>query len=186
VTFQNGTLTSSNSDGNAADVAATTKTGLSSLPAHALCGPCCAHDLPAIEDAWSQDLTYDTIKITKSNVYKLQNGYVTEMSNITYDGKENIIAGITQGDPNIFYNIAAYNNPAYNADKKLTNGSQIGRIRYSLQEAQGDKVYYEEMSSGEYKRTNKCDGLAKMQSPMNPAPPAKTGHELGYASGILQ
>lgn len=185
VTFQNGTLTSSNSDGNAADVAATTKTGLSSLPAHALCGPCCAHDLPAIEDAWSQDLTYDTIKITKSNVYKLQNGYVTEMSNITYDGKENIIAGITQGDPNIFYNIAAYNNPAYNADKKLTNGSQIGRIRYSLQEAQGDKVYYEEMSSGEYKRTNKCDGLAKMQSPMNPAPPAKTGHELGYASGIL-
>ncbi len=185
VTFQNGTLTSSNSDGNAADVAATTKAGLPSLPAHALCGPCCAHDLPAIEDVWTQDITYDTIKITKSNVYKLQNGYVTEMSDITYDGKENIIAGITQGDPNIFYNIAAYNNPAYNADKKLTNGSQIGRIRYSLQEAQGDKVYYEEMSSGEYKRTNKCDGLAKVQSPMNPAPPAKTGHELGYASGIL-
>lgn len=185
VTFQNGTLTSSNSDGNATDVAATTKTGLPSLPAHALCGPCCAHDLPAIEDVWTQDLTYDTIKITKSNVYKLQNGYVTEMSDITYDGKENIIAGITQGDPNIFYNIAAYNNPAYNTDKKLTNGSQIGRIRYSLQEAQGDKVYYEEMSSGEYKRTNKCDGLAKMQSPMNPAPPSKTGHELGYASGIL-
>ncbi|WOO37861.1 glycine rich domain-containing protein [Anaerocolumna sp. AGMB13020] len=185
VTFQNGTLTSNNSDGNSADVAATAKTGLSSLPAHALCGPCCDHDLPAIEDVWTQDLTYDTIKITKSNVYKLQNGYVTEMSDITYDGEDKIIAGITQGDPNIFYNIAAYNNPAYNKDKKLTNGSQIGRIRYSLQEAQGDKVYYEEMSNGEYKRTNKCDGLAKIQSQVNPAPPAKTGHELGYASGIL-
>lgn len=185
VTFKNGTLTSTNHDGNTSDVTATTITGLTKIPAHALCGPCCSHDLPAVEDAWYQDLTYDTIKITKSNVYKIQNGFVTDMSEITYGGDENIIAGIKQGDPNIFYNIAAYNNPVFNSDKKLTNGSQIGRIRYSLQEAQGDKVYYEEMSAGVKKRTNKCDGLMVVKSPQNPAPPAKSGHQLGYASGTL-
>ncbi|WFR59583.1 glycine rich domain-containing protein [Anaerocolumna sp. AGMB13025] len=185
VTFKNGTLKAANYDGNSSDVSATTITGLTGIPAHALCGPCCAHDLPAIEDVWYQDSSYDTIMISKCNVYKLQNGYATAMSDITYDGNENIIAKITQGDPNIFYNIAADNGPVYDSNNKLTNPSKIGRIRYSLQEAQGDKVYYEEMSSGDLKRTNKCDGLMVVQSPQNPAPPAKTGHQLGYGSGTL-
>lgn len=184
VTFKNGILTSENYDGNSSDISKSDKAGLTYIPAHALCGPCCAHDLPAVEDVWYQDTTYDTIQITKSNVYKIQNGYVTEMTEITYDSDDNLIASITQGDPNIFYNIAANNNPTYQEDK-LTNASKIGRIRYSLQEAQGDKVYYEEMSSGVEKRTNKCDGLSIVQSPQNPAPLAKKGHELGYASGIL-
>lgn len=185
VTFKNGTLKAVNYDGNSSDVSASTITGLTGIPAHALCGPCCAHDLPAIEDVWYQDSSYDTIMISKCNVYKLQNGYATAMSDITYDGNENIIAKITQGDPNIFYNIAADNGPVYDSNNKLTNPSKIGRIRYSLQEAQGDKVYYEEMSSGNLKRTNKCDGLMVVQSPQNPAPPAKTGHQLGYGSGTL-
>jgi len=184
VTFQNGTLKAENYDGNSSDVTAAIQTGLTGIPAHALCGPCCIHDLPAIEDVWYQEVTYDTIQITKCNVYKIEKGYVTDMSEITYDSDKNLIASITQGDPNIFYNIAADNQPEFR-DEKITNASKIGRIRYSLQEAQGDRVYYEEMSKGVEKRTNKCDGLSRVQSPQNPAPLAKKGHELGFASGIL-
>lgn len=184
VTFQNGTLKAENYDGNIPDVASAVKTGLTRIPAHGLCGACCGHDLPAIEDVWYQDVTYDTIQISKCNVYKIQKGYVTGMSEITYDSDENLIANITEGDPNIFYNIAAGNLPVYQNDK-LVNASKIGRIRYSLQEAQGDKVYYEEMSDGAEKRTNKCDGLSTVQGVQNPAPLAKKGHELGFASGIL-
>lgn len=184
VKFKNGTLKAVNSDGNSSDVNLSNKSGLTSLPAHALCGPCCSHDLPAIEDVWYQETAYDTIQITKSNVYKLEKGYVTDMEEITYDSDKNLIANITRGDPNIFYNIAANNLPSYQ-DNKLANASKVGRIRYSLQEAQGDKVYYEEMASGELSRTNKCDGLSTVKSPQNPAPLGKKGHELGFASGIL-
>jgi hypothetical protein len=161
-----------------------TITVTATIPVHVICGPCCLHELPAISDTWSQYLTYDTIKLTKCNVYKIQNGYVTGMDEITYNSEENIIASITQGDPNIFYNIAALNSPAY-TNNVLTNGSRIGRIRYTLQEAQGDNVYYEEMASGISNRTNKCDGMAGTVCPSNPIPGGGRGHTEPWATGCL-
>ncbi|SHL33944.1 Glycine rich protein [Anaerocolumna jejuensis DSM 15929] len=161
-----------------------TITVTATIPAHVICGPCCQHDLPAISDTWTQYISYDTIDITKCKVYKIQKGYVTGMDEITYNSDENVIASITQGDPNIFYNIAAYNNPAF-SNGTLTNASRIGRIRYTLQEAQGDDVYYEEMASGVTKRTNKCDGMASTVCASNPVPAGGKGHNETYATGCL-
>lgn len=133
VTFKNGTLKAANHDGNAGEVTTSTVNGLVELPSHALCGPCCKHNLPTIEDTWSQGITIDTIKITNVRVWKLDSGYVEGMIEIQkgsdYAGEyseeedsegENdeedvserdaydvVISEVTKSDPNIFYNIAA-------------------------------------------------------------------------------
>lgn len=145
------------------------------VPAHVLCGPCCSHILPSVEDTWTQKSTFDTLKIVDVRVWKIHNGYVEGMEDITYDEDAFVKATIKQGDPNIFYNIAG------------ADTSQEGRLRYSLQQQQHDAVtWYERNSSGSESRSNKCDGLSGTLCPQNPIPVAPNqGHNNSWAKGIL-
>ncbi len=61
--------------------------GISQMPAHAICGPCCEHVLPAIEDTWTQTLYFDTVAITDMHVWKLESGYVQGVSEI-FEGNQ--------------------------------------------------------------------------------------------------
>ncbi|MDF2905376.1 MAG: hypothetical protein K0R34_697 [Herbinix sp.] len=145
------------------------------VPAHVLCGPCCTHVLPAVEDTWKQNISFDTLKIIDVRVWKIESSYVDGMEEITYEETDKVKATIKQGDPNIFFNIA-------NA-----NTSQAGRLRYSLQQQQHDAVtWYEKNSSGEEKRSNKCNGLSGTLCSSNPIPvAANQGHINTWAKGIL-
>ncbi|WP_113672724.1 glycine-rich protein [Vallitalea guaymasensis] len=131
-----------------------------SIPAHILCGPCHNHELPAVEDTWKQEISYDTVEITDVNVWKIQRSKLNGM--YTLLGTDEVTADIIQGDPNIFYNIAK------------TEDSKGGRIRYTLEPQQHDTVVWDEGT-----RTNKCDG--KGSSPYV----SGNGHGSDYAKGIL-
>ncbi|GHU96579.1 hypothetical protein FACS1894208_11410 [Clostridia bacterium] len=67
-----------------------------SVPAHATCGPCCQHDLPAINDTWTQEIPYDYLDFQKAEVWRLENGVVTGMSTITGSTNE-VTASVLQG-----------------------------------------------------------------------------------------
>lgn len=85
VTFKNGTITADQYDGDGANGQvdwSSTKSHLTSIPAHAMCGSCCEHVLPAVEDTWTQKLRYDTIRFTGLKVWKLDDGYATDMSEV--------------------------------------------------------------------------------------------------------
>lgn len=196
VTFTKGKINAVNYDGNGSG-----KTHAGSecedvggiLPAHALCGPCCRHDLPSVEDTWSQKLNFDTIKFTNVRVWKIEYGYVDEMTEIqkgtawaedmgTDDPEyDRILATITQSDPNIFFNIAD------------ENTSRSGRIRYSLQTGQDDAVTWFETYKDAYNgdgtilhRSPKCDGVQHDILPeSNPVVLEPRGHEQTWCKGIL-
>lgn len=180
------------------------------LPAHVLCGPCCRHDLPAISDSYTQRAEIWTARITDLNVLMLNEGYVEGMTEIRTGGdgtdveKDVLEALILQGQPNIFYNIAASMNGMIKTTSSsgtsgsgsypglvVKDGSVSGRLRYSLQTAQDDNVFWEEYdvnpsASGahELHRSNWCDGSASTLSG-NPAPDGGRGHEEAWATGIL-
>lgn len=94
VTFKEGKITARNYDGKAG-LTVNTKTGLTKIEAHALCGPCCEHVLPTIEDTWTQKLRFDTIRFTNLKVWKLQEGYAEGMGEIrkTDEGSGTSIEG---------------------------------------------------------------------------------------------
>lgn len=109
------------------------------MPARIIDGPSSIYDLPAIEDTWTQTITYDYTKINKAKVWKIDRSKVDGMASLT--GTDELTASITAGDPSIFYNIA-------NA-----NTSAAGRLRYSVEPNQHDVVVWNEGT-----RTNKDDG----------------------------
>ena len=84
VTFKNGTIDAKNYDGNVGEsgLNVVKQTGLTQFDAHAMCGACCEHVLPQIEDVWTQKLRFDTIRFTNLKVWKLHSGYVQGMSEI--------------------------------------------------------------------------------------------------------
>lgn len=84
VTFKNGTIDAKNYDGNVGEsgLNVVKQTGLTQFTAHAMCGACCEHVLPQIEDVWTQKLRFDTIRFTNLKVWKLHSGYVQGMSEI--------------------------------------------------------------------------------------------------------
>lgn len=97
VTFKDGSITAKNYDGNAGEsgLKVEKKSGLTQFGAHDLCGACCQHVLPAIEDTWIQKLRFDTIRFTNLKVWKLQEGYAEGMGEIrkTDDGSGSSIEG---------------------------------------------------------------------------------------------
>lgn len=130
------------------------------LPAHMVCGPCCTHTLPEVNDTWRQEVTFDYLKIDEVHIWKIDQASVNGMREIT--GTDEIKATIVSGDPNYFLNIAK------------TNTSKDGRIRYSVEPRQHDDVvWYEGV------RTNKCDGLG------DNGVSGGNGHESPWATGIL-
>lgn len=84
VTFKDGSIDAKNYDGKVGESGLTVskKTGLTQFGAHAMCGACCEHVLPQIEDVWTQKLRFDTIRFTNLKVWKLDDGYATGMSEI--------------------------------------------------------------------------------------------------------
>lgn len=84
VTFKDGSINAKNYDGKVGESGLTVskKTGLTQFGAHAMCGACCEHVLPQIEDVWTQKLRFDTIRFTNLKVWKLDDGYATGMSEI--------------------------------------------------------------------------------------------------------
>lgn len=84
VTFKNGSIDAKNYDGKVGESGLTVskQTGLTQFGAHTLCGACCEHVLPQIEDVWTQKLRFDTIRFTNLKVWKLDDGYATGMSEI--------------------------------------------------------------------------------------------------------
>lgn len=97
VTFKDGSITAGNYDGKVGEsgLKVEKKSGLTQFGAHDLCGACCQHVLPAIEDTWIQKLRFDTIRFTNLKVWKLQEGYAEGMGEIrkTDDGSGNSIEG---------------------------------------------------------------------------------------------
>lgn len=144
------------------------------VPAHIICGPCCSHVLNSVEDTWTQKSSFDTLKITDVRVWKIDSSYVGGMEEITYDADAFVKATVKQGDPNIFYNVAA------------TDTSKAGRLRYSLQQQQHDVVTWYETSDIGESRSNKCDGQSGTLCSQNPMPVAKNqGHLNSWSKGIL-
>lgn len=125
------------------------------LPAHALCGPCCSHVLPMIQDTWTQQTTFNTVRMKELHIWRIDGTYLRGIT----DGAEaddpdnemllqcsenllihdNIAANI---GPNIFFNIAK------------SNTSMEGRLRYSYQPEKHDQVTWYEGS----RANNRCDG----------------------------
>lgn len=120
------------------------------VPAHAVCGPECSYTLPAIQDTWKQKVNFDYLKISRVEVYKIEESRITQVDNIFGDGNSELKAKIKSGDPTIFSNIAQKN---ANGDDVEAQSSKHGRLRYSLETNQHDTVVWYEGA-----RTNKSDG----------------------------
>lgn len=156
-----------------------TITLVATIPEHAVCGPCCSHNLPNITDTWAQTFTYDSMKIADVHVWTIDQAAVNGLEKIIK--KDVVGAEIVKGKPNIFYNIALKNDPQYNQidANYATHTSRAGRVRYSLDPAQHDRVVY---NNGV--RTNKCDGLAKTYG-TNVSQAGGNGHSERYATGFI-
>lgn len=88
---------------------------------HMLCGPCCGHRLPPIQDSWMQNLKFDTMRITKMDVYQMTEGKVNGVGELSVPDNNNVYSEIIQGKPTIFYNIAEEN-----ARNRLRDGISEG------------------------------------------------------------
>lgn len=120
-----------------------------SVPAHILCGPCCLHDLPQINDTWKQRVNIDFLKINKVEVYRLTEGRLTPVNAIFGDSTSELRTE-SNTTPTIFYNIAQMN---AGGDDVAAQSSRHGRLRYTLEPQMHDTVVWNEGV-----RTNKCDG----------------------------
>lgn len=106
------------------------------VPAHIICGPCCQHDLPAVQDTWKQGIFYDYARISQVRLYKIDQASVTGLTELT--GMDEIFASIKTGDPTHFMNIAqltARQNPNYPSNNNtaiirpfLAEGMSYGNI----------------------------------------------------------
>lgn len=74
------------------------------IPAHAVCGPCCGHNMPDLYDTWRQGLVYDYAKISQIRLYLLDQGSVEGLTDLT--GTDRLMANIVSGNPTYFMNIA--------------------------------------------------------------------------------
>lgn len=145
-----------------------------SVPAHEICGPECTYDLPMVEDTWKQKINFDYMRISRAEVYKIEEGRITRVDNVFGEGNSELKATIKQGNPSIFYNIAQQN---AGGDDKAAQSSKHGRIRYSLEENQHDVVVWHEGT-----RTNKSAGMGNNG---NSKSPNAGGHNNTWATGIL-
>lgn len=76
---------------------------------HMLCGPCCGHVMPQVQDTWKQNLKFDTMRIVSMDIYELTEGKVTGVDELSVSGNKNVYSEIISGNPNIYYNIAEEN-----------------------------------------------------------------------------
>lgn len=174
-----------------------TITVVGTMPPDVVCGPECRYDLPDVEDTWKQKISYDYMKIIRADVYQLSEGRLKNMGDVFGDENEELLATLQRGGVSIFSNIAQMNainatGSKYDGETENTknNGSteenrykweqssEMGRIRYSLDENQDDTVVYDEGT-----RTNKSAGEGFNYSSNSPQ---GGGHSNWWAQkGIL-
>lgn len=144
------------------------------VPAHIIDGPECTYDLPLVEDNWKQRISYDYLKISKAEVYKIEEGRITNVDNLFGAGNSELKASIQKGDPTFFYNIAEQN---AGGDDVAAQSSKHGRLRYSLEQDQHDVVVWNEGV-----RSNTSAGMGANGSSYAPQ---GGGHNNAWAKGIL-
>src|SRR5690606_25068987 len=123
------------------------------VPAHIIDGPECTYDLPDVNDTWKQRINYDYIKIIRAEVYKLEEGQLKETGAVLSGGIDEMRAKVAQGNQTLWFNIAQRNS---NGNDVEAQSSKHGRLRYTLEEAQHDTVYWNEGA-----RTNKSAGMGR-------------------------
>lgn len=145
------------------------------IPAHTVCGPECEYILPQVNDTWKQRVAYDYMKVVKVDIYKLTEGRLTKVDNVFGDGNSVISSKIVDGEQQLFSNIAQKNannivdgsnsaklegdgtrtwdKTAWSKQGSAVQASKYGRLRYSLEPLQHDKVVWNEGV-----RTNKSAG----------------------------
>ena len=74
------------------------------IPKHSVCGPCCGHYMPELWDTWRQGLVYDFAKIAQVRLFKLDQGSVDGLQELT--GVDTVFANVISGNPTYFMNIA--------------------------------------------------------------------------------
>ena len=123
------------------------------VPAHIIDGPECTYDLPDVNDTWKQRINYDYIKIIRAEVYKLEEGRLEKTGVVLGEGSDEMRAKVTQGNQTLWFNIAQRN---ANGNDTEAQSSKHGRLRYTLEEAQHDTVYWNEGA-----RINKSAGMGR-------------------------
>lgn len=174
-------------------------TATATIVAHSTCGPCCTHDLPLIEDTWTQQVNYDYVRISQVRLFQIDNAKISSSTGngdlIELTGQSEITAQIVRGDPSVFMNIAQWSSKSdsnknmrderdtyaayYNREDSQT--SLAGRLRYSLEPKQHDVVVWNEGV-----RTNTCNGMGTTKTG-NTKPMLITGHDTTkpWAKGDL-
>lgn len=211
VEFEEGYIDGKNIDGYEDEGEYTKVEGLTTLPAHGLCGPCCLHVLPSVEDNWTQEIEYSYMRINGVRVWKIDKGKVDGLADVQMSEVDDLTSVIHQGDPNIFYNIGDMNTDYYNKSKaqldkyfangfipssvaNVTKASTAGRLRYTLQSDQLDNVvWYEKNDLGGECRSPKCDGgvgcgtdsMGKDKTKNPFYQKMNKGHENKWSDGIL-
>jgi len=89
----------------------------STIPKHSICGPCCGHHMPELWDTWRQGLVYDFAKISQVRLFKLDQGSVDGLQELT--GVDTVFANVISGNPTYFMNIAQM------TEKQTKNGTVL-------------------------------------------------------------
>jgi hypothetical protein len=143
------------------------------VPAHEICGPECTYVLPAVQDTWKQKVNFDYMKISRVEVYKIEEGRITSVDNLLGEGNSTLQATIKSTDPSTFVNIAQKNASGNDVEAQ---SSKFGRLRYTLDPTKHDFVEYNEGV-----RTNKSAGDGWNGNSVS----AKLGQTHPKAGGIL-
>lgn len=150
-------------------------TGLTQIPAHAMCGSCCEHHLKDIEDVWTQKLRYDTVKFSAVKVWKLSDGYANGMS-----GLKTLTAGSGGGIEHEFdAQIAA------DKQNESSQGSQITIADPYADEKEAEKNEPEETTGdSDVPADDDTDEDDADETEDEEAPDYETGkYEDGYTAG---
>ena len=152
------------------------------MPPHAICGPCCGHELPDLYDTWRQGLVYDYAKVGQIRLYLLDQGSVDGMTELV--GTDRIVANIVTGNPTYFMNIAQMteqNNPFYpqKGTASLTGDKQgSGMTFYGSTGKNGDESDMYSGIQGNWNRweaqSSRAGRLRYVLDPTNEKPETRT------------
>lgn len=152
------------------------------VPMRIVDGPDSEYILPLVEDNWKQRINFDYMRISRVEVYKIEEGRIVKVDNVFGDGNSELKATIKKGNPTMFHNIAQQN---AGGNDKESQSSKHGRIRYTLEWDKHDVVEW-----AEGVRTNKSAGMGANGVQVAPDSGGTKavqdgGHNNFWAKGIL-
>ena len=109
---------------------------------HMICGPCCGHVMPELWDTWRQGLVYDFAKISQVRLFKLDQGSVDGLQELT--GVDTVFANVISGNPTYFMNIAQMTEKQTKNTTVLPDGydSTVNDSKKGLNEFDGHILTY--------------------------------------------